>query len=92
MNWTSYYGVVRRYFGADGTSVVGLGFGHGLSREEVRNLGDLATVASDTVRAQVDVAVTTRWRLQMDASTSRQERSWGTVWQTAVGTGVSLRF
>jgi len=89
---TSYHGVVRRYFGADGTSFVGFGYGHGLSREEVRNLGDLTMLASNTVRAQVDVAVTARWRLQLDASTSQQEQSRRTVWQTAVGTGLSLRF
>jgi YaiO family outer membrane protein len=89
---TSYYGLVRRYFGADGTSFVGFGYGHGLSREEVRRLGDLVAIAYDTVRGQLDVAVTARWRLQVDTSTSRQEQSWGTVWQTTMGTGLSLRF
>ena len=88
---TSYHGMLRRYFGADGTSFVGLSYGHGLSREELRNLGDLSLV-SDTVRSQIDVAVTTRWRLQAAASTSWQEQSRGIVWQTAVGTGLSLRF
>jgi YaiO family outer membrane protein len=89
---TSYHGMVRRYFGADGTSFIGFGYGHGTSREEVRSLGDLVTIAFGTVRGQVDVAVTSRWRLQLDTSTSRQKQSWGTVWQTGIGTGLSLRF
>ena len=89
---TSYHGVLRRYFGADGTSFAGFGYGHGLSREEVRSLGDVATIAGDTVRGQIDVAVTEWWRLQLEASTSRQEQSWGTVWQTTLGTGLSRRF
>ena len=89
---SSYHGVIRRYFGADGTSFAGFGVGHGLSREEVRSVGDVVDVAADTVRGQVDVAVTDRWRLQLEASTSRQELSWGVVWQTTVGTGLSLRF
>lgn len=89
---TSYHGVVRRYFGADGTSFAGLGVGHGLSREEVRSLGDFATIAADSVRAQIDVPVAAGWRLQLEASTSRQQQSWGTVLQTTLGTGLSRRF
>jgi YaiO family outer membrane protein len=88
----SYYGLVRRYFGADGTSFIGFAYGHGLSREEVRGVGDLITVSGDTLRGQIDVAVTARWRLRLDTSTSRQKQSWGTVWQTAVDTGLALRF
>jgi YaiO family outer membrane protein len=89
---TSYHGVLRRYVGVEGTSFVGFGYGHGLTREEVRGLGDLAVLPFDTVRGQVDLAVSARWRLQLDASTSRQKPSGGTVWQTTVGTGLSLRF
>lgn len=89
---SSYHGVIRRYFGADGTSFAGFGVGHGLSREEVRSVGDVVDVAADTLRGQIDIAVTDRWRLQLDASTSRQELSWGVIWQATVGTGLSVRF
>src|SRR5688572_1669587 len=72
---TSYHGQVRRYFGSDGLSFVGFGYGHGLSREEVRNLGDLAHVDFDTVRGQLDATFSARWRLLLELSTSRQERA-----------------
>jgi YaiO family outer membrane protein len=75
----SYHAVVRRYFGADGTSFIGFGYSYGLNREEIRHLGDLVTVAFDTVRGQVDADLAPRWRLQVEAGTSRQEQSWGTV-------------
>jgi hypothetical protein len=74
-----------------GPNYVGFGAGHGLAREEVRNLGDL-TAASDTLRGQIAAAVTARWRLLVAVSTSWLEQSRGTLWQTTVGTGLSLRF
>ena len=49
----TYVGGFRRYFGGDGTSYVGLSYSHGFSREEVRNIQDLATFNSDTVRGRV---------------------------------------
>jgi YaiO family outer membrane protein len=83
----------RRYFGADGTSFAGVGYTRGLSREEVRNLGDLLAVDSDTIRGQLDALVSARWRVLFDASTSREERSSGrTLWQTSVGGGFAFRF
>jgi YaiO family outer membrane protein len=88
---TSYYAVLRRYFGAGSTSFAELGYGRGRSREEARSVGDLLPLA-DTVRGHVDVAITARWRFQLEATTSRREQARGVVWQTGVGTGLSLRF
>jgi YaiO family outer membrane protein len=85
--------VARRYFGSDGTSFVGIGFSHGLNREEIRGLGDLATLDHDTLRGQVDALVHPRMRLQFDLSTSRQERAVNApLWQTTLGAGMSFRF
>jgi YaiO family outer membrane protein len=90
---TSGHAVVRRYFGGDGTSFLGAAYSQGLSREEVRGVGDLLTLDSNTVRGQLDAALTQRLRLQLDASTSRQERSVaGSLWQTSLGAGFSVRF
>jgi YaiO family outer membrane protein len=88
---TSYHGIVRRYFGADGTSFIGAGYGDGLSREEVRSTGDLVA-AFTTVRGQADVAVSSRWRLQLQTSTSRQQQPTRRLWHTTFGGGLSLRF
>lgn len=90
---TSGHAVVRRYFGSDGTSFVGASYSQGLSREEVRGVGDLLTLDSNTVRGQLDAALTPRLRLLLDASTSRQERSVvDPLWQTSLGAGFSVRF
>ena len=90
---TSGHAVVRRYFGGDGTSFVGGSYSQGLSREEVRGIGDLLTLDSHTVRGQLDTVLTPRLRLQLDASTSRQERSvTNPLWQTSLSAGFSVRF
>ena len=72
---TSYHGGFRYYFGSDGTSYVAANYGHGFSREEIRNLSDLATLNSDTVRGEFDVLFGTRLRIFASGGTSRQERA-----------------
>jgi YaiO family outer membrane protein len=90
---TSGHALVRRYFGSDGRSFVGVGYSQGLSREEIRGVGDLIALDSQTVRGQVDTEVTARLRWQLEASTSRQERTTArSLWQTAVSSGLSVRF
>lgn len=90
---TSGHFVVRRYFGADGSSYVGAGYSQGLNREEIRGVGDLVAFDSQTVRGQVDTVISARLRLQVEASTSRQEHTSGrSLWQTAISTGFSVRF
>lgn len=90
---TSSHAVVRRYFGGDGTCFVGGSYSQGLSREEVRGIGDLLTLNSHTVRGQLDTVLTPRLRLQLDASTSRQERNvTNPLWQTSLSAGFSVRF
>jgi YaiO family outer membrane protein len=90
---TSGHLVVRRYYGGDGSSFVGVGYSQGLSREEIRGVGDLAALDSHTVRGQIDTVVSARFRLQVEASTSRQERTSGrSLWQTSLSSGVSVRF
>ena len=85
--------MVRRYFGGDGSSFVGGSYSQGQTREEVRGIGDLLTLDSHTIRGQLDTVLTPRLRLQLDASTSRQERSvTNPLWQTSLGVGFSVRF
>ena len=90
---TSYHGGFRRYFGGDGTSYVGVTYSHGFSREEIRNIGDLSTLDSETIRGEVDRLFRTRLRIFVSGSTSRQERvNRPTLWQTTVTGGFSAQF
>ncbi len=89
---TSYHGVVRRYFGTDGTSFFGMGYSHGFARDEVRNLTDLLTLDSDTVRAEFDARLGSRLRAAASGSTSRQERPFGTLRQHTVSASLRVIF
>jgi YaiO family outer membrane protein len=89
----SYHGVVRRYFGAAGTSFIGGGYSHGYSREEPRGAGDLIRVDGDTVRGQVQIDFTDVLGVAAAASASRQERALlEPLWQTTFGAGLTIRF
>ena len=90
---TSYYGGFRRYYGSDGTSYVGLNYGHGFSRDEIRNVADLTTLDSDTIRAEFDHLVGGRLRVSGTGGTSRQERAnLPVLWQFSVSGGLSVQF
>lgn len=82
----------RRYFGADGTSFAGVGYFRGLNRDEIRGEGDVVTEDTDTVRAELSTAVSSRMRLLLDARTSRVSRGFGTLWQHTAGAGAAFRF
>jgi YaiO family outer membrane protein len=90
---TSWHGGFRRYFGGDGTSYVGVTYSHGLSREEVRNLSDLAALDADTIRGEFDCLFGSRVRLSGGAGTSRQDRvDRAPLWQTTISGGLSVEF
>ena len=89
---TSYYGSVRRYFGGDGTSFWGASYGHGFSREEIRNATDLFFADSDTIRAELDTRVGRRWRAAASGSTSRQERQIGPLRQNTLSASLRYEF
>lgn len=89
----SYHASARRYFGAAGTSFVGLGYSRGFTREEPRGAGDLGRLDADTVRGQADIEIRDRVRLLLQLSTGRQQRAAGApLWQTTLGGETSVRF
>jgi hypothetical protein len=88
----SYHGSVRRYFGGDGTSYVGGGYSRGLWREEIRSTADLIPRNSDTVRAELDMGLTSRLRLRASGSASWQDRAWGTMRQDSISAGLGVIF
>lgn len=93
LNSDSFVGGFRRYFGSDGTSYLGLNYGHGFSRAEIRSVQDLATFNSDTVRGEFDFLIGSRMRLSGGTGVSHQERpNRSPVWQTTINAGLSVQF
>ena len=70
---TSYHGGFRRYVRGDGVSYVGAAYSHGFSREEIRNLADLTTLDSDSIRLDAYQQLTNRLRAFVTVSPSRQD-------------------
>jgi YaiO family outer membrane protein len=89
----SFHAESRRYVGSTGRSFVGLTISQGFSREEPRGVGDVIALHSNTFRGQADLEMTSRVRLLITSSTSRQERAArSTLWQTTVSAGAAYRF
>ncbi len=70
----SFHGSFRRYFGADGTSYLGARYSRGFAREEVVSINDFEVLNSDTVAAELQSNLGSRWRTSLAASSSRQDR------------------
>ena len=91
------YGVLerqfRRYFGVDGTSYAGATYSHGLSREEIRSIDDLARLHSNSVRGELDILFGRRLRVDGSVTASHQERvDLAPVWQTTLTAGFAVLF
>jgi YaiO family outer membrane protein len=90
---TSFYGGFRRYYGSDGTSYVGLSYGHGLSKQEVYAVSDLVSLDANSIRGELDHLAGARVRISLSGATSRQERVNGSpLWQTTVTAGLAVQF
>lgn len=89
----SMHGVLRRYFGSQGTSFVGGGYSYGFGREEPRGTGDLVRLDANTIRAQVQIDLSEWAQVSGSASSGRQMRlTRDPQWQTTFGTGFTFRF
>jgi len=89
----SYHGSFRRYFGGDGTSYIGARYSRGFAQEEVVSINDFEVLLSDTIAADMDLAVGRRWRLSAQGSSSRQDRvSNISLRQNSVSGALSFRF
>jgi YaiO family outer membrane protein len=90
---TSVHAGFRRYIRGDGASYLGVAFSRGSSREEIRNVSDLTTLDSGSVRVDIDQQLARRVRVSATAATSRQERQSGSpLWQTTISTGFTVGF
>ncbi len=89
----SYNGSFRRYFGGDGTSYIGGRYSRGFAREEIVSINDFEVLSSDTVAGDADIAIARRWRLTLQASSSRQDRmSNPSLRQNTLAGGLSFLF
>lgn len=83
----------RRYFGALGTSFLSAVYSRGLTRDEIRSAGDLATGGLDGVGAELSMVATPRLRVQVSGRTTRDRRAAArTIWQHTLGAGLWVRF
>jgi YaiO family outer membrane protein len=90
---TSFYASVRRYFGADGTDYVGAQYGHGASRQEIRDVNDFLILHSDTVGAEFLRSLTRNLGIQASLSVSRGEQAGSSrLSQTSGSVGLNVRF
>lgn len=88
----SYHGSFRRYFGDAGT-YVGLRYGRGGWREELRNRNDFDVLDSDAGAAEAIVILTGRLELNLTGSYSREDRvEQRGLRQYSLSTGLGFRF
>jgi YaiO family outer membrane protein len=88
----SYHALVRRYVRGSDQSFVGAGYSRGYSREELGDRAELQNFDADTFRAHTELLVHPRWLLAAAASSSRQERARGTLWQHSLSTSLTVYF
>ncbi len=88
----SHHGSFRRYFGDAGT-YVGLGYGRGGWREELRNRDDFEVLASDVGTAEAIVILGGRLEVSLNGSYSREDRvERSNLRQYSLSTGLGFRF
>jgi YaiO family outer membrane protein len=88
----SYNGSLRRYLGGAGT-YVGVKYGRGAWREELRTVDDFEVLDSDVGGAEATVILRRRFELNLSASYSREDRvERRNVRQYSISTGIGFRF
>jgi YaiO family outer membrane protein len=88
----SHHGSVRRYFGESGASV-GLRYGRGAWREELRSLNDFEVLDSDVTAADATIVLRRRVELRVGGAYSREDRAGRKdLRQYSVSTGLGFRF
>lgn len=90
---TSYSTSARWYGGPAGASVVGVTYTRGFTRDEVRNVADLATRDSDSVRVQLDLEMRPGLIVVIGGALARQQPAPGRrLLQATLTTGLTTRF
>lgn len=88
----SVSGAVRRYF-LDGALYVGLRYGYGLSKQELRTVNDVALLGSNTIGTESSIPIGDRVELAIRGAISQEARpNRSDLWQYGVTSSLSLRF
>ncbi len=88
----SVAGSARRYL-LDSTAYVGLRYGYGISKEEVRSVNDTALLGANTVGAEASIILAGRFDLGLRGSVSQDARvNRPDLWQYDLGTSAGFRF
>jgi YaiO family outer membrane protein len=87
----SGHGIIRWYFGGEGTNYLGLRYAHGLSRE-IRSTGDATMLGSNTLALDATAWLTHRFEVFAQGIVSQSERLRDTVRQYSTSAGVGWRF
>ncbi len=87
----SAHGIVRRYW-PNGLGYIGVRYGRGAYRDEVRSTADLLLLNSDTVAAELVLPIGTL-ELWVSTSASREGRAARSdLWQMSTSSGLGVRF
>ena len=87
----SIHGIARRYW-SDGVGYVGVRYGRGAYRDEVRSRNDIQLLSSDSFGAELMMPIGTL-ELWVSTSASREGRAGrNDLWQFSTSSGLSVRF
>ena len=87
----SIHGIARRYW-SDGVGYIGVRYGRGAYRDEVRSRNDIELLSSDSFGAELMMPVGTL-ELWVSTSASREGRAGrNDLWQFSTSSGLSVRF
>ncbi len=88
---TSVHGIARRYR-SDGVGYIGVRYGRGAYRDEVRSRNDIELLSSDSFGAELLVPIGTL-ELWVSTSASREGRAGRSdLWQFSTSSGLGVRF
>ena len=88
---TSVHGIARRYW-SDGVGYIGVRYGRGAYRDEVRSRNDIELLSSDSFGGELLMPIGTL-ELWVSTSASREGRALRSdLWQFSTSSGLSVRF
>jgi len=89
----SFHGSFRRYFGGESRSYVGMRYGRGASREEIRSVNDIEALNADVVAAELNQGLSRRVELSLGVSYGREELTFAReLRRLSVSSGLNVRF
>jgi YaiO family outer membrane protein len=89
----SFHGSFRRYFGSEGHSYVGMRYGHGATREEIRSVNDIEVLNADVVAGELNQILSRRLGFSLSVGYGREELTFApALRRLTVVSGLNVRF